>query len=420
MLASDFQVAALRTAARAAFLYALPLTEIAALRARMLGAGIPAGRFFPQKGLATPADRFVTTPNNDTIYANAFIDLRHGPATLTIPPLGERYGSLYLMDMFSNSIAVLGTRTTGQQGGTFTLVGPTDAAPPGALRSPTPWVWAMARLVVQGPEDLPATLAVLHRFDCQSAPVKEMAAAGADRNGPWQAWMNAANRLILENPPLATDRKILDQMAPLGLGSQDFDSGKFSAAEAAEIAAGVEDARKIALSAGFAGAKVGQWLYPAPNMGVFGQDYVTRARIAVAGLAALPTAEAMYLAALSRDGSSVFKGDDLWRLRFAKDTLPPVDAFWSLTMYEMEPDGALFLTPNSIDRYSVGDRTAGLVRDADGALDIWIGRNDPGVGRASNWLPAPAKGPFVMILRTYMPQTDLVMQRYIPPAIEKV
>jgi len=128
----------------------------------------------------------------------------------------------------------------------------------------------------------------------------------------------------------------------------------------------------------------------------------------------------MYLAALSRDGSSVFKGDDLWRLRFAKDTLPPVDAFWSLTMYEMEPDGALFLTPNSIDRYSVGDRTAGLVRDADGALDIWIGRNDPGVGRASNWLPAPAKGPFVMILRTYMPQTDLVMQRYIPPAIEKV
>ena len=88
-------------------------------------------------------------------------------------------------------------------------------------------------------------------------------------------------------------------------------------------------------------------------------------------------------------------------------------------MYEMEPDGALFLTPNSIDRYSVGDRTAGLARDADGALDIWIGRSDPGVGRASNWLPAPAKGSFVMILRTYMPQTDLVMQRYIPPPIER-
>src|SRR6202012_985967 len=138
----------MREAAKAAYLYALPLTEIALLRGRMLGAGIPAGRFFPQKGLATPADRFVTTPNNDTIYANAFIDLRHGPATLTIPPLGERYGSLYLMDMFSNSIAVLGTRTTGQEGGSFTLVGPTDAAPPGALRSPTPRVWATARGVV--------------------------------------------------------------------------------------------------------------------------------------------------------------------------------------------------------------------------------------------------------------------------------
>src|SRR6201996_1642600 len=125
----------LQNAARDTFLYALPLTEIANARSRLLGAGLPAGRFFSQKGLATPADRFVTTPNADTIYANAFIDLRQGPATLTIPPLGDRYASLYLMDMFSNSIAVLGTRTTGQEGGSFTLVGPDDAAPSGAVRS---------------------------------------------------------------------------------------------------------------------------------------------------------------------------------------------------------------------------------------------------------------------------------------------
>jgi hypothetical protein len=411
---------ALRVAARQAFLYALPLTEIALIRGRLLATGLPAGAFFPQKGVATPNDRFVTTPNNDTIYANAFIDLRHTPATLKIPSLGERYASLYLMDMFSNEIAVLGTRATGQQGGTFTLVGPTDAAPPGALRSPTPWVWAMARVLVNGTDDVQTALAVLHQFGCEGTPAKPMAAPGADRNGPWQAWFNAANGLLMENPPPATDEKILHQMAPLGLGSAAFDPTKFSTADAAEIAAGVADAKTIALSAGFGGAKVGQWLYPAPDMGVFGQDYVTRARIAVSGLAALPTAEAMYLTAFSPEGSPAFQGDGLWRLRFAKDAMPPVDAFWSLTMYEREANGALFLTPNSANRYSIGDRTPGLTREADGGLTIWIGRTDPGGDRAANWLPAPAKGPFVMILRTYMPRSELVMQRYVPPAVEKV
>jgi hypothetical protein len=413
-------ISPLRAAAREAFLYALPLTEIALIRGRLLDSGHPAGRFFPQKGLATSADRFVTTPNNDTIYANAFIDLRQGPATLTIPPLDDRYASLYLMDMFSNSIAVLGTRTTGPEGGTFTLVGPNDPAPAGALRSTTPWVWAMARVVVNGPDDTPAALALLHQFDCTGTPEKTTAVPGANRNGPWQAWFSAANTLLLENPPFATDRKILRHMAPLGLGSPDFNPDSFSPNQAVEIAAGVEDAKKMSLAAGFGGSKVGEWLFPAPSMGTFAQDYMTRARIAVAGLAALPTAEAMYITAYSPEGSPAFHGDGLWRLHFSKENLPPVDAFWSLTMYELEPTGALFLAPNSISRYSVGDRTPRLTREVDGGLSIWISRTDPAEGRSANWLPAPAKGPFVMILRTYMPKADLVMQRYVPPAVEKL
>src|SRR5262249_14810946 len=134
------QKQSLRAAARDAFLYALPLTEIAIVRASMLGAGIPAGHFHALKGLATPRDRFGTTPNVDTIYATAFIDLSQGPATLTLPPLGDRYGSVALMSMFSDNFAVLGSRTTGQEGGTFILVGPDAPAPAGAIRSPTPWV----------------------------------------------------------------------------------------------------------------------------------------------------------------------------------------------------------------------------------------------------------------------------------------
>src|ERR1700722_17310216 len=183
----------LHIAARQAFLYALPMTEIANVRGNLLGGGLPAGRFFSQRGLATPKDRFVTTPNVDTIYANAFIDLRQGPATLTLPPLGNRYASISLMDMFSDNFAVLGTRTTGQDGGVFTLVSPTDAAPPDAIRAPTPWVWALVRVVVNGPSDVEAALAVLHSFGCDGTPAVPTAAPSADRTGPWEAWMKAAN-----------------------------------------------------------------------------------------------------------------------------------------------------------------------------------------------------------------------------------
>jgi hypothetical protein len=89
-------------------------------------------------------------------------------------------------------------------------------------------------------------------------------------------------------------------------------------------------------------------------------------------------------------------------------------------MYELEPSGALFLTPNRIGRYTIGDRTPGLVRDEDGALSLWISRDDPGAERSANWLPAPAEAPFVMILRAYIPRADLILHRYVPPPVEKL
>lgn len=408
----------LRDAARDAFLYALPMTEIANVRHSLLGAGIPAGRFFLQRGLATPKDRFVTTPNADTIYANVFIDLSQGPATLTLPPLGERYGSLALMDMFSDNFAVLGSRTTGQDGGDFTLAGPTGPAPAGAIRAPTQWVWGLARVVVNGPEDEADALALLRRFGCAAAPMAATPAAGADRSGPWEAWLKAANALMLENPAPATDRRLLQRIAPLGLGDPGFDPGRFTGEEAAQIAAGIAEGRALTRAAGFGGRRAGDWIYPAANTGNFFQDYLTRARIAVGGLAALPTAEATYLAALSQDGG-LFDGEGPWRLRFPAGAVPPVDAFWSLTMYEAQADGAFFLTPNQIGRYTIGDRTPGLLYDDDGGLDICIARTDPGGEKRANWLPAPAEGPFALVLRAYLPRPAIVAQTWTPPSVER-
>ena len=409
---------ALQGAAMEAFIYTLPMVEVARVRARLLGAGLPAGRFFGQGARATPDARTETTPTNDTIYATAFIDLSNGPATLTVPPLGARYASFAIMDMVSDNIAVLGTRTTGQDGGVFTLVGPTAAAEPGAIRSPTPWVWALARVLVAGPDDLPAAKALLSGFKVAAAPAGKPA-PGADRNGGWQDYFKAANALLLENPPPATDAKALRQMAALGLGSPSFDPVKFTPEEAAAIAAGVVSARQRLRGPGFGGKRVGGWIFQASDTGAFFQDYLGRARIAVGGLAALPPAEAMYLTAVPPVGRA-FDGDHLWRLHFAKGMTPPVDAFWSLTMYEAAPEGGFYLTRNPVNRYAIGDRTPGLTTGGDGSLDIWISRTDPGEARSANWLPAPANGPFSLVLRAYLPQPVLLSETYTPPAIEQL
>ena len=158
----------LRAAAREAWLYTLPLIEIAAIRSVGQAVGTPLNSFGMMRRLADHRARAVTTPNNDTLYATCQIDLSHGPVTLTIPPSGDRYVSLQLMDAWSNSFAVLGTRTTGNDGGVYTLVGPTEAAEGrNVVRAPTRHVWALARILVDGPHDLDAAAVVQGGFSAQ-------------------------------------------------------------------------------------------------------------------------------------------------------------------------------------------------------------------------------------------------------------
>ncbi len=357
----------------------------------------------------------------DTIYASAFIDLSNGPATLTVPVFGERYASFALMDMWSDNFAVLGTRTTGPEGGTFTLVGPGTAAPPDALRSPTNWVWALARVVVNGPSDIEAARAVQAGFKVEAAPAGAFA-KGTKRDGPWQDYFRAADALLRESTPPETDMGVLRRIARLGLGpfGKGFDPARFSLAEQAQIEAGVADALAIVKNATLGARVENGWLYSGANTGNFFQDYTYRARIALSGLAALPQAEAMYLNAVAPDGRGVFDGEGRMRLHVPKGQLPPCNAFWSLTMYEATPGGQFFLTENPMHRYAIGDRTPGLASNADGSLDLWIGRTDPGGAKSANWLPAPAKGPFGLFLRVYLPKPEMITRAYVPPRLEIV
>lgn len=409
----------LRTAAREAYIYTLPLIEVATTRQRGMSLGQRMGAFTHVRNLATPRHRAVTTPNTDTLYTTAHIDLSAGPVTITLPAAGERYLSLALMDAYTNNFAVLGTRTTGPDGGTFRLVGPREAAEGwNVVRAPTDHVWALARILVEGPHDLEAAREVQAGISMQG-PGGEPPGPFAARSAGWAEYFASASTLMALNPPPVTDRAALRRMAPLGL-AEGFEAGRFSKAEVAEIEAGLAEGREaVRGGGGLAGNFVGGWSYPSVRLGDFGQDYDLRGTVALGGLAALPPAEAMYLQGEGPLPGKLFDGARNWRLHFPADGHLPVDSFWSLSLYEATDDGQFFFWENPLNRYAIGDRTPGLVTNPDGSLDIWIGHDSPGEDREGNWLPAPA-APFALFMRAYLPRPELLQGYYRMPALEVV
>ena len=409
----------LKTAAMKAWLYGLPLIEIAATRARGLSFGQSLNTIGHVRNLATPKHRAVTTPNNDTLYSSAQLDLSQGPVTLSLPATGDRYFSLALMDAYSNNFAILGTRTTGPHGGTFTLVGPNAAAEGRhVVRAPTNHVWALARIVVYSAADLEAAQQVQSGLSIQG-PAAPPPPPAVKRSAPWQEYFAALSALMAANPPPVTDRALLEEIAPLGL-EEGFDAGRFSAAEAAEIEAGLAEARVAVRRGGVTGDQfIDGWSYPSATLGDFGQNYHYRAAVALGGLAALPPVEALYMRARGDQPRALYDGLKAYRLHFPADRLPPVNSFWSLSLYEATDEGQFFFADNRLDRYAIGDRTEGLTYNEDGSLDIWIGSASPGEDRESNWLPAP-EGPFALFMRTYLPKAELLDGVYRLPPVEAV
>lgn len=411
--------AALRDAARRMALYGLPLIEMATTRERAAGSGQVANSFRHAQALATPQSRAVTQPNNDTLYSSAWLDLSRGPIRISLPQTGDRYFSLALMDMFTDNFSVLGTRTIGGAGGEVVLVGPGAPLPAvNAVRSPTDWVWALGRTLVDGPADLGAVRKVQETLRLD-APQGRKPEVFAKRDAPWPDFFAAVQALVLESPPPATDLRVFRDAAALGVTpTGGFDASRFTPAQGAEIAAGLADALAVAKQGAASGQRRGAWSFPRQNLGDFRQDYLYRAQVALVGLAALPLDEACYLRALGPDGRDELDGAKSWRLHFPPGQTPPVDAFWSLTAYETTPDGQGFLFDNPISRYAIGDRTRGLAKNRDGSLDIWISPGDPGPERRANWLPSPASGrPMTLSLRAYLPRPEIMTGAYLPPPV---
>ena len=411
----------------------------------------PRGELLSVAKLADPTVRAVVAPNNDTAYTVAFIDLLSGPQVIDAPDAAGRYYGFALMDAFSNDFAYIGRRATGTGAGSFVLVPPgwSGTLPAGVHRidAPSNTVWLLGRTVINGPADVPAVKALLQRFhltalgaweagvrtpsvvldDFPPMPAKTPTPTGPD-------FVATLNRDMQIDPPPALDACAVQAMAAAGVQAPAGDAASELAADAADTAAppmsagadpavtaGTTAGEQIVaraadvLNAAHRSTENGWEVESGAWVGRFGRGYLGRAIIARILLAANVAEEAIYPVATADAHGRPLDGTHRYTIRFPAGAPPPVNAFWSLTLYNQD----LFLYENQIHRYSVGDRTAGLRPGPDGSLTIYVQHDQPADPAArANWLPAPA-GRFELYMRLYQPRAAALSGAWKPPPIRR-
>ncbi|MFJ8201223.1 DUF1254 domain-containing protein [Streptomyces sp. NPDC096152] len=437
---SDWRREYAYTLGEQAFLYGFPYIYYAGIRHRWVtqepeSATTPyaaVNHFWHGRTLYDASNREGLTPNNDTLYSFAWVDLSAEPVVLSHPDMDDRYFTFELVGITSDNYDYVGQRATGSRSGHFALVGPdwtgdlTEVVRRTAT-APTPWVLVIGRTLVAGEDDLtdvhalqdqyrltPLSLYGTERAAPESRDVLEPVDEDEDPLGPWKT----LNAMLAENPPPAHHEVLLKQFAEIGIGpGLDVEAQPEAVRQSLIRAAATGvDLLEQELLGGEWAPVVNGWRYPAPGLGRFGDQFLRRAaEQALIGVAANDPVESVYLFAVDdADGDELTTGH--YELRFEPGDLPPVDAFWSLVVYGMDRN----LVPNPIDRYSIGDRTPGLVTGPDGSLTIHLRPKSPGPDRVSNWLPTPERGNWYIGLRMYLPRPEVLDGRWECPPINRV
>jgi hypothetical protein len=387
---------------------------------------IPVNQFFAKQHLATPADK-TAGPNNDTLYGYAWLELAKQPQLLHVPATNDRYYSIQFLDAYANTFAYVGRRATGTKEGTYAIVGPKwqGTLPAGVKRidAPTNLVVAFTRTLVTSEADLPAAAAIHRQYalaplsaypkihppaeiadaDLSLFPLPQFGDIGIKFFDNLTSGLETA-------PPPAYDLASVTRFAKVGIKAGSRPSQLQDEKILSTLREAVPAAQARIRKADYS-TKVNGWSgnYKITN---FIKDPLLRASVNQYGPAAHIAEEALYFSA--KPEGSPLSGANKYVLKFPAGGLPPVDAFWSLTLY-----GADFaLIENPINRYAVGDRTAGLVYGPDGSLEIQI-QNQAPEKRSANWLPTPT-GPYQIVLRTYQPKPALFNGSYRLPPLRQV
>jgi hypothetical protein len=383
----------------------------------------------------TPADTAIQTPNSDTPYSFVGMDLRAEPMVLTVPPIEkERYFSVQLIDAYTFNFDYIGSRTTGNNGGSYLVAGPNwkGETPKGVkkvFRSETEFVFAVYRTQLFNPSDLDNVKKVQAGYKAQTlsaflgtaapkaAPVIDFIkplTPAEEKTSP--QFFNILNFVLRFCPTDRSETELMARFEKIGVGA-----GKTVDVNKPEMKAAIEQGMGDAWTAfgelekEFAAGKI-------TSGDVFGtraflkNNYLYRMGAAVLGIYGNSEHEALYPMYLVDAAKQKMTGANRYTLRFVPDKLPPVHAFWSLTMYEMPQS---LLVANPIDRYLINSpMLPELKRDADGGLTLHIQNESPGKDQEANWLPAP-KGSFVMAMRLYWPKEEAVDGKWTAPPAKK-
>jgi hypothetical protein len=422
---SNTQVVAL---ARDAYVFAYPL--VMNYRTMYMQAIMGDGRFgkWLHLGLSSPADTAIVTPNNDTPYSYAWLDLRAEPWVLTMPKIeAKRFYTSQWDDYWGYVLDNPGSVLDGNDGHNYLVASPSwkgevPANITRVVRGETDLLGTLTRTqLIGGETDLPRVKEIQQSYGLQ--PLSKFLGKPAPPTAPaiqWPRWTEGdENReaywsyvglLLPFVTPHSDDSPMYQKLASLGLkAGSSWQPDKLDPAVRAALQQGLEEARAEMKKRSEGGVDAAKFFGPREHIGT---NYMDRAMGVYMGIFGNVPQVSVYLSMpADADGSPLDGGKAAYTLTFAKGQLPPVKYFWSITMYSIPQR---FLVENPIKRYSIGSSTPGLKMSDDGSLVIYVSANSPGKDKESNWLPAPA-GPFWTVLRNYGPSEEIVKGSYKKP-----
>jgi hypothetical protein len=395
------------------------------------------GQFLRLRAYPSPDDKQVTAPNADTLYTIAWLDVGQEPWILSLPEANDRYYLMPLLDGWTDVFQDPGKRTTGTGPQKYAITGPgwSGTLPAGVTeyKSPTSLVWILGRIYCTGtPEDYAAvhkmqdemSVVPLSSYGRPYTPPPGMVDANIDMKTAVRSQVNALSAqdyfsllagLMKDNPPAGADAPMVAKMAKIGIvPGQDFNINRFGPAVANALQGVPKPAfAKIMAHYNDAGTLTNGWIFTT-KAGVYGTDYLQRATITAIGLGCNRPQDAVYPTSLADADGKPYMGTNHYVMRFDAGHMPPVEAFWSLTMY----NAAFFFAPNPLNRFTLSSRNQ-FVANPDGSVDLYLQHDSPGADKEANWLPAP-NGTFSLYMRGYWAEKAMLDGSWMPPTIEKL
>lgn len=375
----------------------------------------------------TYKDTTIVTPNSDTPYSLLWMDLRAEPMVISVPAVKGRYYSVQLTDGNTFNYGYISSRATGDEAGSYLIAGPgwKGETPKGikkVFRSSTDFSLAIFRTQLLNANDMPNVIKIQEGYKAQplSAFLKQPAPAAAsalnwpkiDKDLVKTEFFEYLDYALQFAPPGPEEQAIRAKLASIGVGpDKKFNFKDLSLEHKAEILLGMKDGeKKVEAKVATIGKNINGWKVGSGfgDRAFYNGNWLLRAAAAKAGIYGNDAVEAMYpMIRNLADGTTLDGSKHKYTLTFAKDQYPPVNAFWSVTMYDGKTQ---LLIQNPIDRYLINSpMLPNLQKNPDGSLTLYIQKDSPGKDKESNWLPAP-NGPIYMVMRLYWPKTE-------PPSI---